>query len=234
MRKVVGEAPFWEPFCGGANVTMHLAMTGRPGKASDIHPALIALYHAIQGGWDPPMNVSKEEYDAAKTLPDSDPRKAFIGFCCSFGGKYFGGYAKPRPSQWNNAAGGRKVLLKQFEHLRSWEFGCYSFFDVPPEPTDLALYCDPPYQGTTGYSSGKFPHDEFWARCQEWSRHTTVFVSEYSCPVACRLVWEKTVARYLKSQDSEVHTEKLFQVLPDGPPRVERQEAGDVFDQFEP
>lgn len=88
-----GDRVFWEPFCGGLSVSVKLAAHG-PGIVSDANPALIALYQAVRDGWDPPGHVSEEEYSAAKALPDSDPRKAFIGFGCSFGGKWFGGYAR--------------------------------------------------------------------------------------------------------------------------------------------
>ena len=89
---------WFEAFAGGLSVSVELARYG-PGIVMDIHPGLIALYQACMLGYVPPLNVTKEEYHAAKALPDSDPLKAFIGFACSFGGKWFGGYAKDNPSK---------------------------------------------------------------------------------------------------------------------------------------
>lgn len=48
-----------------------------------------------------------------------------------------------------------------------------------PIPENSVVYCDPPYEGTTGYGN-KFDHAAFW----EWarSREFPVFVSERSAP----------------------------------------------------
>ncbi len=84
----------WDAFCGGLSMSVALSKKG-PVLASDACAPLIALYKAVQEGWDPPTEVSRQTYMAAKLLPDSDPMKAFCGFGCSFGGKWFGGYGGP-------------------------------------------------------------------------------------------------------------------------------------------
>ena len=54
-------------------------------------------------------------------------------------------------------------------------------------PQGKLIYCDPPYQNTTGYrgDNGKrneFDHEKFWNTIREWSKTNWVFVSEYNAP----------------------------------------------------
>jgi len=191
---------WWDPFCGGLSVSVQLAKFG-PGLVSDIHPALIALYRAVREGWEPPASLSREEWGAARALPDSDPRKAFAGFGCSFGGKWFGGYAaecgervmEKGPARWlgacsiDQARATRRGLLRDVAALERCELRRCSFFDVAPRRGLFeAIYCDPPYRGVTAYALLEpFDHDRFWARCAEWAAvGARVFVSEYACPLA--------------------------------------------------
>jgi DNA adenine methylase len=226
---------WWEPFCGGLYLSVQLAKYG-PGLVSDAHPALIALYQAVRAGWQPPETVTEADYQAARGLPDSDPRKAFIGFGCSFGGKYFGGYARAvRTREYNrgglctenpvraaaaslrplrnyaaesarSVAGARSALAAcAVEHL--------DFLEQEPCPGFDVIYCDPPYRGTTGYSTGD--HEAFWARCVQWAQSgSRVFVSEYTCPYPSivDVVWTKKVLSTVGPNQSK--TEKLYRVLP--------------------
>ncbi len=79
-----------EPFVGGANLIDKVDGT-RIG--SDIHNYLIALLQACQAGWIPPNNISKDEYYEIKSNPYDYPDYlvGFVGFLCSFGGKWWGG-----------------------------------------------------------------------------------------------------------------------------------------------
>lgn len=176
----------WDAFCGGLSVSVALSKKG-PVLASDACLPLISLYRAVQEGWDPPTEVSKETWQAAKLLPDTDPMKAFCGFGCSYGGVWFKGYARGnRPDhQKGYAAGSRRVLLRdsnccKFEHI--------DFLDHVPSYTDSIIYLDPPYQGVSGYPTGKFDHSLFFCRATQWSKFTDVFISEYDSPVG-NVVW---------------------------------------------
>lgn len=201
---------WWEPFCGGLSMSVALSEYGR-GLSSDFHPALIALYQAILSGWAPPDSISEEEYKAARSLPDSDPLKAFAGFGCSFGAKYFGGYA--RSNGRNFAAGAKRTLLRDLAVLRDRGVDLHhaSFFDMAPV-SSVTLYCDPPYEGTQGYSTGGFDHIRFWSLCQAWVRAgSVVYVSEYNCPVAHTLLWSKKHSLSVAGGcQQEARTEKLF------------------------
>lgn len=196
-----------EPFCGSGSVTVQLVRLGFTVEAYDAHPALVSMLQAVKDGWLPPVDVSESEYAAAKELPDSDPRKAAIGFGASFGGKYFGGYARG-DARRNYASGASIALAKKAHHFRRVTFVHSNFFGIAPRG-DVALYCDPPYAGTTGYVVGAFDSDAFWARAQEWAdAGADVFVSEYSGPVEPVTTFERNAG--LRKKDGTKAVEKLF------------------------
>ncbi len=114
---------YWEPFIGGCNVLPLVAASVRVG--SDVHPPLIAMYRALQQGWEPPECVSEGEYAAARALSDEDPLKGFIGFGCSFSGRWFEGYARNR--RGDNFAGQAKRALAKVFPLAGTEFVCASY-----------------------------------------------------------------------------------------------------------
>ncbi len=213
---VAPQGLWWEPFCGGLSVSVQLAKFG-PGLVSDVNPALIALYQAVRGGWQPPETVSELDYQAARTLPDSSPLKAFCGFGCSFGGKWFGGFARQN-SPHNFAAAAKRAVERDVAFLTDCDIECLSFFAIAPVRSELTtIYADPPYAGTTGYSAvGVFDHKAFWGRCQEWAAcGVRVLVSEYSCPIPANVVWERShYAKCAGGTKNDVNVEKLFEVLP--------------------
>lgn len=200
----------WEPFVGGANFLRKLSNEVDQVFASDIHPALYSLYQALIDGWDPPEFVSESEYEAAKLLDDSDPRKAFIGFGCSFSGLYFQGYAKAIGR--NYAAEARKSLLSV-----DWDrvtVGCGSFWDLEPPWKPDWIYCDPPYKDTKEYSTGTFDHDKFWQTCIDWEKKgVPVYVSEKSCPVPHTVIFSINRIRGLRSKTDTHYTENLYRVI---------------------
>ncbi len=231
---------WWEPFCGGLNVSVQLAAYG-PGLVSDVQPALITLYQALRAGWKPPTRGTAEQYAAARDLPDTDPRKAFIGFGCSFSGKWMAGYVGLRSTKSQHRSGReisevysiRNAAVTAAQSVRSkvagvagCELACLSFFDVAPEPDRFdAIYCDPPYAGTTGYDGAPpFDSSAFWRRCAEWAAtDTRVFVSEYAASdaVRSRVVWAGKVVDGVNTRAHALRrakVERLFQVLPDGAP----------------
>lgn len=204
----------WEPFCGALGITEHL----KPDFASDSHAGLIALYNTLrkEPDWLDKFDCTEDAYRIAKSWPDDDPGKAFIGFACSFGGKWFGGFAKPNASHPRGFAdAGRKLLARKLASVTcALETG--SFFEVAPTDGYL-IYCDPPYHGTTGYAGvPAFDSGAFADRCVEWAAAgSTVFVSEYSFPVG-REVWsrESTSTQGAGVQGGKRHTERLYRLGP--------------------
>lgn len=212
---IAPKGPWWEPFCGGLNVTMHLAKSPYKGLVSDINEDLIGLFKAVRGGWKPPVNVTRDEYYAAKESPSS-PLRTFIGFGCSFSGKWFGGYAKNGTFTYkssgqtqtrNYAAEFAKALLLQVEATRHCEMRAMSFIEMIPRKSIFeVIYCDPPYEGTLGYKGRPFDHDLFWSRCVEWAKKgTRVLVSEYTCPVDHSVIWKRTRKCQISKDEREEH-----------------------------
>lgn len=201
-----------EPFVGGANMIDKVK-----GKriGNDCHPALIFLLSGISSGtFTPPDNVSEDQYNSAKILPDSNPLKGFIGFCCSFGGKYFGGYARGKAgdsSSRNYCDESKRNLLKQAPSLKGVIFTNKSYLDITFNQT-CVIYNDPPYAGTTKYSN-EFDHDKFWDWCRNLALEGhQVYTSEYNAPDDFVCIWEKpTKANFSLQNDVEKsRTEKLF------------------------
>lgn len=199
----------WDAFCGGLSMSVALSKNG-PVYSTDACVPLIGLYRAVQAGWDPPTHVDEATYRAARDLPDTDPMKAFCGFGCSFGGKWFGGYA--RSGARNYASNARNSILKA--GVPSAALASVSFFDARPHPLDGVLYLDPPYAGTTGYEGAEeFDRASFVERVREWSAFAPVFVSEYHFPLGV-CVWSReqttTVAR--KKAAYSTATERLYYI----------------------
>lgn len=86
----------WEPFCGGGAVTLALAKAGFRVHASDNHEDLILMWQALmRGETEPFADVTEAEYATLKTaLPSA--RRGFVGFGASFGGQWWGGFARRR------------------------------------------------------------------------------------------------------------------------------------------
>lgn len=172
-----------EPFVGGFNMIDKME---NPRLASDIHPYLIALFKAIQRGWIPPDNISEEEYLTIRANKDKYPPElvGFVGFGCSYSGKWFDGYARGNDAEGkprNYCQEAKRNILKQTENLNGIKIrnAHYQELEIP---NNSIIYCDPPYKGTTQYHV-KFDHDAFWDWVREKvSEGHTVYVSEYSAP----------------------------------------------------
>ncbi len=201
---------FVEPFAGGMNLTFQV-----PGKriANDNHTALIAMWQALQDGWQPPQNVSNIFYDQIKQNPSRYPLplQAFVAIACSFGGKYFGGYA--RGSNPNYAATGKRAVLKQIAKMQDVIFTNKDYRQCPILSNSI-VYCDPPYQNTTGYrTSSGFNHNHFWHWVREISQYHEVFVSEYVAPDDFEVLFQKEKKVTIDpKKPTQIHVEKLFRL----------------------
>jgi DNA adenine methylase len=158
-------------------MSVALSATG-PVRCSDKNAALVALYSAIRAGWEPPDHVTREEYRAARELPDADPRKAFCGYGCSFRGKWFSGYTEPYSERTPMGSHTRRcrphraaaISVKQNVSKVRGPIEVLDFLAVEPRPIDAVIYCDPVYRGVTGYPEvGAFDHDLFLRRVRDWS-----------------------------------------------------------------
>lgn len=201
-----------EPMVGGGSVLAEMAPHFNTVFAGDIHPDLVMLYVAVKNGWIPPHEVSEFEYQNLKRAVPSALR-GFVGFGCSFGGRWFEGYAR-NATKTNYAAQSSRSLVKISPNIRSVHFYCQPYQDWFPKPADV-VYLDPPYRGTKPYSgTAPFDHDEFWNIARRWrSLGAHVYVSEFAAPEDWTPIWEKPrkVGLGVQSNASyRTETDKLF------------------------
>lgn len=206
-----GRTSFVSLFCGSCAVESKVTGFDQV-ILNDRHPYLVALMRNVQAGWNPPENVSEDEYRFLRNNKDLFPAlTGFVGFGCSFGGKWFGGYAR-NAGGTNYAAQSKRSLLKDMATLTTARYLNLDYRAVPIPP-GAVVYADPPYAETTGYTGEKFDSAEFWdyARLIAETGHK-IFVSEQQAPDGWWCVWEKPFTRTLdrnKSNQFQV-TEKLF------------------------
>ena len=179
---------------------------------NDKHEYLTEMYKGLQNGYKLPDNLTKEEYYYIKGHKDTDKvLTGFVGFGCSFGGKWFGGYARNKGGT-NYCGQSKRSVLKIMQGLTNANFISMDYKDVPI-PENAIIYCDPPYKDTTGYTTSKnFNYEEFWEYMRKLSKTHKVFISEEQAPEDFECIWSKEVKRVLDVNKSNIQskTEKLF------------------------
>ena len=209
---------YLEPFVGGANVIDKIQCKKKIGL--DIHEELIALLQKAQTDYIFPECILEDEYIKVKNNKSQYEKwyVGLVGFCASFGAKYFGGYARDSKNdnsgKWSKGA--ISNLNKQRVNLKDIHFQCLDFRDIPKDKVkNYVIYCDIPYKGTTEYKTKKFPYDDFYKWCKEMSVHNTILISEYGMPNDFECLWEfkhKTLMDSNKKSDdsSNIRIEKLY------------------------
>ena len=198
-------------FCGSCAVEAKLAPHFDSVICNDKHEYLIEMFKGVQNGYELPEHISEEEYKYIKSHKDEDKILAgFVGFGCSFGGKFFGGYARNK-EQTNYALQSKKSLLKDMIYLPNVEFTCLDYRDVDI-PNGSIVYADPPYANTTTYQGQKFDSEAFWEYMRQISKHNQVFISEQTAPDDFECIWEKPFTRTLdRNKDNQFKVvERLF------------------------
>ncbi len=188
----------WEPFCGGGAVTLALAKVGFKVHASDIHEDLILMWQALmRGETEPFADVTETEHATLKTTAPS-ARRGFVGFAGSFGGVFFGGFARQGMSGCGYTCDSERMRTGKFQAWHeAYRSLCkmrgravaFNHADYTAVPDQALVYADPPYQDTTRYKTVAFDHTAFWS----WVRHRQgpTFVSELSGPDNIDIVWRK-------------------------------------------
>lgn len=206
---------YYEPFCGGLNMMDKIKCKTRIGN--DSHYYLIEMWKALQRGWMPPEHISEEYYNDVRTHMGKYPphEVGLVGFNATFGAKWFGGYARgfkadkvtPRDIP-NEAIRNLKAQIPLIKDVKL-VYGDYSnneYSDIK----NAVIYCDPPYQNTTKYSTSEFDYDKFWNWCRKMSKNNIVLISEYNAPDDFKCIWSKSVTTSLKVHEHENRVEKLF------------------------
>lgn len=202
-----------EPFVGGANMIQHINSAVRIGY--DNNSYLIAFWKAIQRGWNPLQEVqmTKELYQDIKNNPTnySPEMVALAGFCATYNAKWFGGYAgtvKTKINTYRNYYDEAvRNVLKQAEHIRTVAFDCADYREI--HIANTLIYCDPPYQGTTGYKDD-FDHEAYWKWVRQMSKKNIVICSEYTAPPDFKCIWTKELTTTLDKNSRSKAVERLF------------------------
>lgn len=194
-----------EPFVGGGNM-IDKVKGNRIGV--DLNEYAIEGLKLIRDNPEQlPFSLSEEEYKEMKTKKELNGITGVLGFACSFGSKWFGGYA--RGSSDNYALNARNNAIKQSPNLKGVDF-VSSSYDNFYIPLKSIIYCDPPYEDTTKYK-GDFNHSRFWDWCRKMkAAGHTIFVSEYNAPDDFKEVWRKEVTTCFSGYGTLKPIEKLF------------------------
>lgn len=192
LRREAGPGrTYVEPFLGSAAVFHRVAPEFPAAIGADAMPDVALLWQAAARGWEPPEDLTEEHYRALRPAAPSAIR-AFAGFPCSFGGKWFGGYARDPKSDRNYARAASRSIVSRAAGLRGAHILHADYRELAPYATaDTVVYCDPPYAETLAYAgAGTFDSAAFWAEMTEWAhRGARVFVSEYQAPAGWTSVW---------------------------------------------
>lgn len=222
-----------EPFLGGAATFTLNAPRFRHAIGADVVPDLVAMWTAARDGWVPPADLDEATYAA---LRDAEPSalRGFAGFGCSFGGKWFGGYARARivagktladPDAYNEAASSSARIVRQARGVPAAEYVLADYRDLAIPP-GAVVYADPPYAGTTGYgAAGAFDPAEFWHVAQGWAQAgAAVLVSEHAAPAPWVEVWSHALPDFLSGANTAgARVERLFAL-----PELAELYAGDA------
>ena len=209
---------YLEPFVGGANMIDKIQCNNKIG--CDIHEELIELLKYAQNNYvNLPDTITEEEYYKVKNNKSNYPKwyVGLVGFCATFGSKYFGGYARAYKNDGvtlrdmpNEAI---RNLKKQSPNLKNIKFYNCNFLDLPKDKIKgYVIYCDPPYRNTTKYKTDDFPYEKFYDWCRELSKDNIVLISEYDMPKDFKCIWVKETKIGLDSNRIKLdsRTEKLF------------------------
>lgn len=205
-----GVTTWIEPFVGGGNmidkVPDRFKRIGYDFNKHVIH----AMLDIRDRSNELPNNVSEEEYKSFKGLPP-ESITSWIRFECSFASRFEGGYARAKDGK-NYAAIGSRSGKKQSPKIQGIDFIHSDYKDL--EINNSIIYCDPPYQSATGYSTGVFNHKEFFDWCREMKdKGNIVFVSEYDAPDDFTCVWQgEQKTNFSSNRKKATHNavEKLF------------------------
>lgn len=205
---ILGDTPrrgtYFEPMVGGGAVFQRIAPHFQTAVANDIHPDVSKMWQAVSRGWLPPESLTEDMYNELRKDSAPSALRGFAGFGCSFGGKWFRGFARGgfqsnglprdyaaesyrRVEKYAIGFAGREVLNEDYRELH---YG-----------SESVIYFDPPYENTEGYSTGGFDHRQFWDFCRGLGQEGHhVYVSEFSAPEDFQEIWSQERAVGLHQQ----------------------------------
>ena len=219
-----GIKTYIEPMVGGGNIIDKVHCENKIG--SDINEELISLLKYIQ--LDNSVSIAPKDCTFEHYVDVRENRKqgtnkysqeytALIGYCASYGGRYWdGGFARNSRSDDRNAStvkyqNNLKNLKAQAPSLIGIGFKCCDYTEYSDYKNCL-FYFDPPYRDTKKYSKQNIDYDDFYDFLRMLSQNNIVLVSEYNMPDDFKCIWQKERNVQQKSDrtSAEKAVEKLF------------------------
>lgn len=209
---------FIDAFVGGGSVIQNIKAKTRIGY--DTNPYLIAVLNNLDKLDEISIPIQKKEYDYCRNLwcahnheEKPDWYVGLIGFIGSFSGKFYnGGWGK---DAYNSSPGRSRHdekwrnMKAQAPKIADCQFYTQSFFDL--DTSGACIYCDPPYNSTTGYPYDDYDVERFWTKAEELATNNIVIVSELSAPKGWKEIWSKPIHNILNAaSNTTIQTEKLF------------------------
>jgi len=207
--------PYVEPFVGGGNMICKIPAVPAGRTGYDANKYVVALLEAVRDGYHPPEHISEEIYNDVRDNPDSfsPALVGFVGTACTFGSKWFGGYARTSRTGErvrDYCAEGRAALLKQAPSLYGIRFKHSDYKDIQFVLPSL-IYCDPPYADTDARYQKGFDSAAFWRWADDLvEAGHRVYVSEYEAPDHWRCIWNKPLKVVMNGTNSKHATERLY------------------------
>jgi len=179
---------YYEPFCGALSVAIRISEFFN-GKMimSDANESLINMWKEIFRGWEPPDIVTEEMYNEVKNIIDpKDPMTAYCGHGMSFGGKWFGGYARnnrkvERYTELKKSINFKKQTILKTINCNNIKFKVSDYSKIVD--SNQIFYLDPPYSMRTKAYPVSINGSEFWdyarslVKLKNW-----VFITEFKFP----------------------------------------------------
>lgn len=221
MEKLNGNNYYIETMVGACGMIQAIDYPKR--FASDYNPYIVALMSNLNNIEIYPEKslfdgfaINEELYREVKANQDAYSKHlvGLLAFGCSFGGKFWGGYARggltSKGLERGYAQETLRNLVKLAPKLKNVKFANKSYLDVHI-PSKSIVYLDPPYQGTTKYSNN-FDHKGFWEYVRYISKTNFVYISEYNAPEDFDCIFQKEckvgIDHKLKEHNKSI--EKLF------------------------
>lgn len=202
-----------EPFVGGANIIDKINCKNKIGY--DANKYLISLLNKAKYNIsDFPERILLEEYNNVKENFENydDWYIGLVGFCSSFGAKFFGGYARDSKSDESGkwSFGAINNLKKQSINFKNINFINLSYDKINIEDLkNCLIYCDPPYRNTLKYKKvEEFNYEFYYNWVKELSKNNIVICSEYYMPEEFICIWERQTKVLIDSNKKKSETDK--------------------------
>lgn len=201
---------FIDLFCGGCNIIDKIRASTK--IANDCNKYLIDMWNNLHKVNIENMDFSKEHYTYVKDNKTEFPDwyVGLVGFHYSYGGKFFGGYARSRYSDHIERSVNKTLI--QYSKLEDVTFTNFDYKEYS-NVSNCVIYCDPPYKSSTQETTRyrvHFDHDEFWDWVRKMSDKNVVIVSELQAPDDFECIWEKQHNSNMSYSSESKTSEKLF------------------------